>query len=220
MNDTSEDYWYVAADGINRLSLALRFGYGSLIWKVDFPIERKIVGYVKGYLRRFWQGSHDHRGTESHPGRVVTLVPEEEWKERWRELDETAHDGDETICWGVVYKVSADDATRVRSHLDFREKNGYATFNSDVFHPDQIEPIVKNATLYIASTDNHAFLGPKPLNAVKVIAANHPDPHLKDLEDAVRSISRNPDADVDLSDLLHLAKAGPFGLNVSSVTSI
>ena len=50
------------------------FGYGSLTWKPDFESDRRVLGYIKGYERRFWQGSTYHRGTTENPGRCLTLT--------------------------------------------------------------------------------------------------------------------------------------------------
>jgi cation transport regulator ChaC len=119
------------------------FGYGSLIYKVDFPYIEKEPASIRGWQRRFWQGSHDHRGTPCSPGRVVTLIP-----------------APGAVCRGMAYLIDHD----VFEHLDHREKNGYER------HPlrvtlDESSQVV-DGLIYVATKDNHAYLGPAELHEV------------------------------------------------------
>lgn len=114
------------------------FGYGSLIYKADFPYLARRPATLHGWSRRFWQGSHDHRGTPEAPGRVATLV---------REAG--------AVCVGMAYLITPD----VFAHLDHREKNGYLRHAlmlefDDGSHVDGL--------VYIADAHNAAFLGAAP----------------------------------------------------------
>jgi cation transport protein ChaC len=40
------------------------FGYGSLCWHPGFEFDKSLIGYVRGFSRKFWQGNTTHRGTE------------------------------------------------------------------------------------------------------------------------------------------------------------
>ena len=131
------------------------FGYGSLIWKVDFPFQAKRIGQVKGYVRRFWQKSTDHRGTVEQPGRVVTLIPFQQWKTFTNDPDyETTTD----TCYGIAYKIAEADIPQVMSHLDYREKDGYDK-QQVLIHTDQGDV---EATLYYGSIHGSSFGGPDP----------------------------------------------------------
>jgi cation transport regulator ChaC len=112
------------------------FGYGSIIYKVDFPYIASSKACIHGWQRRFWQGSHDHRGTVEKPGRVATLIEN--------------YQGE---CFGMAYQVSRD----VFEHLDHREKNGYLRYEVDI-HLDNNQ--IKPGLVYIAPSDNAAYLGP------------------------------------------------------------
>jgi cation transport regulator ChaC len=119
------------------------FGYGSLIWKQDFPFLETRSASIAGWTRRFWQGSHDHRGMEHDPGRVVTLV---------------ASPGQR--CEGRAFLVEPE----VFEHLDHREKNGYQRVAVEI----TFDSATVTGVVYRATESNPAFLGPA---APQVMAA-------------------------------------------------
>ena len=116
------------------------FGYGSLIWRPDFEFEVSRTAFCPGWARRFWQGSPDHRGTPSAPGRVVTLVSEVN-----------------SVCGGLAFFVADLNLASVIRLLNLREQNGYILTEVGLALSDGTRV---QALTYIASKDNSSFLGP------------------------------------------------------------
>ncbi|XP_017045706.1 putative glutathione-specific gamma-glutamylcyclotransferase 2 [Drosophila ficusphila] len=123
------------------------FGYGSLVWKADFPYIDRRRGFIFGFKRRFYQHSIDHRGIPERPGRVVTLLPGDPAEDR---------------VYGVAYRIAASQKSAVLNHLDYREKNGYERCSLE-FHtyPNTTagneEPI--QVIMYVATQANDSYAG-------------------------------------------------------------
>ena len=145
------------------------FGYGSLIWKTDFDYADRRPARLHGWERRFWQGSHDHRGTPEAPGRVLTLV--------------AVHGAS---CDGMAYRITAD----VLEALDRREKNGYLRVRAPLAFADGERT---DGLVYIATADNAAWLGPDSDEAIarQIASATGPSGSNRDyvlhLADALRA---------------------------------
>jgi cation transport protein ChaC len=127
---------------LDHLESVWLFGYGSLIYKTDFAYLDAKPACIYGWERRFWQGSHDHRGTPQAPGRVLTLV-----------------EVPGARCVGMAYQVTPDTF----EHLDHREKNGYLRVFTPLHWLDDSGNSKQGETegiVYLATPDNAAYLGP------------------------------------------------------------
>ena len=190
------------------------FGYGSIVWKVGFEYEERVICCAPGFRRRFYQGSTDHRGTVERPGRTVTL--------------ERCDPARNPPCWGIAYKVSAARAAAVLDLLETREKQYDSRIQIDLFDGVVVDGVstedpetmhgalvVKDALTYVATPDpaNLNWLGAPAggvaESAAQIASAVGPsgpnaeylfnlcdamrsidvdDPHVFELEEAVRAI--------------------------------
>ncbi len=131
------------------------FGYGSLMWRPDVEVTAQVPAVLPGYVRRFWQRSTDHRGTEHAPGRVVTLVPAA---------------GARTA--GLAFRLRDPAPTLAR--IDHREKQGYerrelAVLPAASAWPGRGAPL--RAVVYVADPTNPYFASEEtPTQSARVIA--------------------------------------------------
>ncbi|XP_066939662.1 putative glutathione-specific gamma-glutamylcyclotransferase 2 [Macrobrachium rosenbergii] len=134
------------------------FGYGSLTWKVDFPYCQRVVGYIKGYSRRFWQASIDHRGVPGKPGRVVTLIPS---------------DDPEAKVWGIAYEIPPEEEQNVLTNLNIREQHFEHRRNLAMYSTTGEK--LKNSVLVFLGTDKPGLmLGDASVAAIaEQIAKSH-----------------------------------------------
>ena len=78
------------------------FGYGSLMWRPDFPFLERARATVEGYNRSFCIRSTHHRGTPARPGLVLGL-------DRGR------------ACTGIAYRIAAAHTAATIAYLRQRE---------------------------------------------------------------------------------------------------
>jgi len=168
------------------------FGYGSLCWRPGFQYGDSVIGHIKGFSRKFWQGNTTHRGTPEKPGRVATLVEERD-----------------AVTYGVAFQLINESAL---DYLNNREValGGYIS-HITMFQPRDKSRIPMPVLLYVATPSNQHWLGHAPteqvanqvlesrgdkghnveyvLKLAEWIRANLPDvidDHLFDIEKAVR----------------------------------
>lgn len=147
------------------------FGYGSLIGRPDFPFLRSRRAVLSGFARRFWQGSHDHRGTPDAPGRVLTVVPSP---------------GEHVV--GMAFELDPATQTETLAKLDHREKNGYVR---RLVTLDTAEHGALRAITYLAEPGNAAWLGDLALDALaaQIVSSHGPSGHNADyLVELVRAL--------------------------------
>lgn len=162
------------------------FGYGSLIFRPAIPFVERRPARVRGWTRRFWQWSTDHRGEPWRPGRVVTLAP-----------------APDDCCWGMAYRLDEAAAETILADLDIRERGGYVrmevelALDEPVGEPPDVSVAAPRTVLgltYQAWPGNRNYAGPAPIAeiAAQVTAATGPSganaDYVRDLHAALQAL--------------------------------
>lgn len=106
------------------------FGYGSLMWKIDFPTVRRINGYVEGFYRTMEWADEVHRGVPGQTSRTAAIFKSDDNNER---------------VWGVAYEIAQDYWDRVlEAKMGYRERGGYNTVDVQFHQFDSTARPVKD----------------------------------------------------------------------------
>jgi len=130
------------------------FGYGSLMWRPDFPFLESRPARLFGYHRALCIISADHRGTPERPGLVVGL-------------DRGGS------CLGRAYRVAPSEKAAVIDYLDDRElpTEAYVAAARGV----HLSGRQVTARCYVVDTSHPKYAGKLPLDEqVRIITAAAP----------------------------------------------
>ncbi len=121
------------------------FGYGSLLWKPGFEVERSIGATLEGYQRGFRLWSVHYRGTEETPGLVLGLDKEEGAQTR-----------------GMALRVAPEIAQETYQYIHDRELISYAYL--ELWAEITLEDgSTAEALTYVMDPDNAQYCPPMSL---------------------------------------------------------
>lgn len=165
-----------------------------MVWRMDLPFRERRKASVRGFARRFFQLSPDHRGTPESPGRVVTLVP-----------------APEARLGGVLYRIADEDREHVLAALDHRERAGYdrIEIDAELTDPDDGGPLAVAAIMYVGRDSNPGF-SPGTDEEIAAVVARSIGPSGENLEYVERlavALAELEESDAHVERIASLARA-------------
>ncbi len=125
------------------------FGYGSLMWRPDFPYLDARPAVLEGYHRSFCVYSRYWRGTPERPGLVLGLTPG-------------------GLCRGLIYRVAEVERQAVVAYLNERELGTYAYTPKHL--PVSVDGRLVEAYTFVADEAHRYYAGDMALaDAAQII---------------------------------------------------